>query len=128
MVYGDPIENLKDLLVLIKEECGNPNVVVDGGDSLEILTKERNQVQKKPEHVVTNAIGESISLRRIWNIVIQLGEYDFSCGSVVNNLKECQLSDQMNRNCFDLILARRYWNCSNVQNLRYLNSAANQII
>ena len=70
MVYGDPIENLKDLLVLIKEECRNPNVVVDGGDSLEILTKGRNQVQKKPVHVVTNAIGESISLRRIWNIVI----------------------------------------------------------
>ena len=46
-------------------------------------------------HSVTNAIGESISSRN--NIVNQLGRPDFSCGSVVNNLKERQLlSDQMN--------------------------------
>ena len=45
----------------------------------------------------------------------QLGE------SVVNNLKERQLfSDQMNRNRFDLILARRYYNCSPIENLRCL--------
>ena len=35
----------------------------------------------------------------------------FSSESVVNNLKEKKLPAQMNRNCFDLILARRYWNC-----------------
>ena len=46
-------------------------------------------------HSVTNAIGESISSRN--NIVNPLGRPDFSCGSVVNNLKERQLlSDQMN--------------------------------
>ena len=58
---------------------------------------------------VTNAISESISSINIWNIVNQLGKYDTSCGTVVNDLKERHLfSDQVNRNQFDLILARRY--------------------
>ena len=36
------------------------------------------------------------------------GKYNFSCWSV-NNLKDRQVfSDQMNRDCFDLILARHY--------------------
>ena len=75
---------------------------------LEILTKKRSHVQS-----VTNAIGESIYSISIWNIVNQLGKYDLSCGSVVNNLKERQLFlYQMNRNRFDLILDRRYWNYS----------------
>ena len=48
---------------------------------------------------------------------------------VVDNLKVRQLfSDQMNRNRLDLILARRYYNCSTIENLRCLNSAANEII
>ena len=39
----------------------------------------------------------------------KLGKYDFSCGSVVNNLKERQLlSDQMNRNHFNLNHARHF--------------------
>ena len=42
-------------------------------------------------HSVTNAIGESISSIIIWNIVNQSGKYDFSCGLVVNDLKEIQL-------------------------------------
>ena len=47
----------------------------------------------------------------------------------VNNLKERQLfSNQMNRNRLDLILARRYYNCFTIENLRCLNSAANEII
>ena len=81
---------------------------------LEILTRGRSQTFYKSVDVpsVTNTVGESISSISIWNIVNQLGKYD-SCGSVVNNLKKRQLfSDQMNRNHFDLILARRYWNCS----------------
>ena len=78
-------------------------------------------------HSVTNTIGESISSRN--NIVNQLGRPDFSCGSVVNNLKERQLlSDQVNRNCFDLNLARRYCNCPTIENLRCLNSTVNEII
>ena len=59
---------------------------------LEILTKRRSQTFYKPVdvHSVTNAIGQSISSKGIWNIVNQLDKYDFSCGSVVNNLKERQ--------------------------------------
>ena len=67
---------------------------------LEILTKRRSQVFYKPVdvHSVTNAIGESISSITMWNIVNQLGKFDFSCGSVVNHLKERQFfSDQMNK-------------------------------
>ena len=30
----------------------------------------------------------------------------------------------MNRNGFDLILGRSYWNCSTMEDLRWLNSAA----
>ena len=57
---------------------------------LEILTKRRSQAFYKPVgvHSVTNAIGESIPSISIWNIVNKLVKYDFSCGSVINNLKE----------------------------------------
>ena len=59
----------------------------------------------------------------------QLAKYNFSYEWVVNNLKKKQLfSDQMNRNRFDLSLARRYWNCSTIENLRYPNPAVNEII
>ena len=48
---------------------------------------------------------------------------------LVNNLKEKQLFPaQMNRYRFDLILARRYWNCSIMENLRYLTSDVDEII
>ena len=42
MVHRDDIGNLEDLLVHINEECGNPKVVVDGGD----LTRNNNQKKK----------------------------------------------------------------------------------
>ena len=42
MVYTDDTRNLEDLLVLIKEECGNPKVVFDGGE----LTRNINQKKK----------------------------------------------------------------------------------
>ena len=59
----------------------------------------------------------------------QLGKYDFSCASVVNNLKKRQLfSDQINRNHFDLVLARHYWDCSTIEDPRCLNSALNEMI
>ena len=51
----------------------------------------------------------------------------FSCKSVINNLKEKKLSAQVNRNRFDLIFARRYWNCSTMENLRWLNSAVSAV-
>ena len=43
MLYRDDIGNLEDLLVLINKECGNPKVVIDGGE----LTRNINQ-KKKP--------------------------------------------------------------------------------
>ena len=95
---------------------------------LEILPK---RTFYKPVDVdfVTNAIGENNSSISIWNIVNQLGKYDLSCWSVVYNLKERQLfSDQMNRNRFDLILGRRYWNCSTIENLRCLKFTIREII
>ena len=47
---------------------------------------------------MTNAAGESISLVTMSNIVNQLGKHDFSCGAVVNNLKEETFSNKMNSN------------------------------
>ena len=60
---------------------------------LEILTKRRSPAFCKPinSHAITNAIDESIYLISMWNIVNQLGKYDFSRGLVENNLKERQL-------------------------------------
>ena len=53
-------------------------------------------------------VGESISSITMYNIVNQLGKNDFSCGLVVNNLKDRNFFfDQMNRNRFDSISARR---------------------
>ena len=56
----------------------------------------------------------------------------FTCESIVNNLREKKLFPaQMNRNRFDLIFGRSYWNCSTMENLRCLNSdvsAVNEII
>ena len=58
-----------------------------------------------------------------------LGKHGFCYGLVVNKLKDRKLfSDQMNRNRFDLILARRNWNYSTMRNLRSLISAVNEII
>ena len=52
----------------------------------------------------------------------------FTCESVVNNLREKKFFPaQMNKNRFDLILARSYWNCSTMENLRCLNSAASTV-
>ena len=88
---------------------------------LEILTKRRTQTFYKPVdvHSLRNAIGDSISSTSIWNIGNQLGKYDYCYGWIVNNLKERQLlSDQMNRNRLDLILAKRYCNCCTIENLR----------
>ena len=52
----------------------------------------------------------------------------FTCESVVNSLREKKLCPaQMNRNRFDLILGRSYWNCSIMDNVRCLN-AVNEII
>ena len=59
---------------------------------LEILTKRRSRnftvVQSIDAHYLINAVGGHISLITMWNIVNQLGKHDFSCASVVNNLKD----------------------------------------
>ena len=73
---------------------------------LEILPKEE-------VGSLTNTVGEIISQLTMWNIVNQLGKHNCPCVSVVNNLKDSNFfSHQMNRNCFDSILARRDCNCS----------------
>ena len=129
--FRDDIGNLEHLIVLINEECGILKQSLMKGSLLEMLTKKKSQVFYQPVDIqsLTNAIGKSVSSRSILNIVNQLDKYDFSCGLVVNNLKEQHLfSDQMNRNCFDLILARCFWNFSTMRNVRFINTAANEII
>ena len=50
------------------------------------------------------------------------------CESAVNNLREKKFSPaQMNRNRFDLILARSYWSCSTMENLRCFNSVVSTV-
>ena len=52
----------------------------------------------------------------------------FTCELVVNNLREKKIFlAQMNRNRFDLILARSSWNCSTMENLRCLSSAVSAV-
>ena len=80
-------------------------------------------------HSVTNVIGESISSMQIWNIVNQYGKYNcFSYEMVENNLKEKILPAQMDINHFGLILARRYWNCFSIENVRCFNYAASAVM
>ena len=91
------------------------------------FNKRRSQTFYKPVDVfsVTNAIGDSISLISIWNILNHLS----SCRLVVDDLKERQLFfEQMNRNSADLIFDRIYWNCSTIENLRYLTCSVNELI
>ena len=129
----DCIGHLEDLLKLelINKGCWNPNVVV-GDENLAI-----NINQKKKQDVLQTCsfpLCDKCNSREhfFYNHLEysnKLGKYDFSCGTVVNNLKEMQLfSDQMNRNYFDLILAKQNWNCSPTENLRCLNSAVNERI
>ena len=52
----------------------------------------------------------------------------FTYESVANNLREKKFFPaQMNRNRFDLIVTRSYWNCSTMENLRCLNSAVSAV-
>ena len=87
------IENLKNSprFVFIDTGCENLIIANDGGE----LTRNINQKKKSgvlllfiDVHYVKNAVGESISSITMWNIVNQLGKHDFSCGAVVNNLKD----------------------------------------
>ena len=99
------LENLPRF-VFINEKCESLKVVNDGGK----LTKNINQ--RRCQTFYKNSY-ESISSITTYNIVNQLGKHDFFCGSVVNNLKDRKLFfDQLNRNRFDPISARRDWNCS----------------
>ena len=98
---------------------------------LEILTNRTSQAfyNLMDGHSVTNVTGESISSIRMWNIINQLGRYDFfSCESVVNNLEEKKIPAQLNTNRSDSILTRCYWNCSTMENLRCLNSALSAVM
>ena len=107
----DDSGKLEDLLkiVPVNKECGNPKVF-DGGElTKSIIKKKKQDVLQACRclHSVTNAKDESISSISIWNIVNQLGKYNFCCGLVVNNVKQRQyFSDQINRNRFDLVFAK----------------------
>ena len=88
------IGNLGDWLklMLINQDCWNPHVVVDGGEVARYINQ-----QKKPDvlpvcscPICDNAIDKSISSIAS-GILWILGKYNFSCGSIVNNLKERQL-------------------------------------
>ena len=78
----DDIGNLEDLLriVFIHEEWGNLKVFVDGG---ELTGNRRSQEFYKliDVHSVTNAIGESVSSIRMWNIANQQAKYNFLLAS-----------------------------------------------
>ena len=95
---------------------------------LEILTKRRSQAFYKfiDIHYVTNVLGKIIFSINMWNIE-NLQGLTFLCVSVVNILKGKKLFlAQMNRYRVDLILARRYWNCSTMENLRCLNTPVSE--
>ena len=93
MTFG----NLEDspTFVFIDKKCENLIVVNDGGE----LTQNINQKKKFclflivyiDIHFVINAVGESVSSVTMWNIVNQLGKHEFSCGAVVNDLKDKEL-------------------------------------
>ena len=87
----DDIGNLEDWprFALIDEECENLIVVNDVWE----LTRSINQKKKSEDlqlgaHYLTNAVGERISPITMWNVMNQLGNHDFPCVLVVNNLKD----------------------------------------
>ena len=121
------LETFKDSprLVFIDEEFGDLIGVSDDKELPRNITQKKKSdilQQAADFHSQTNVVGLNISSIIIWSIVNQTGKHGFSCGSVVNNLKDRKLfSDQTNSNHFDPILTRREWNCSTVQNLTCLN-------
>ena len=87
----DDIENLEgsSRLVFIDEENENLILVNDGGElTRNINQKKKSNVLQLDVHYLANAVGERISSITMWDIVNQLGKHDFSCVSVVNNLKD----------------------------------------
>ena len=90
---------------------------------LEISTNRRKQAFYKlvDDRSVTNVIGESILSIECGILWISKVSRIFFLW--VNNWKEKENPAQVNRNRFDLILARRYWNCSTMENLRCPNCA-----
>ena len=77
--YKDEIRNLDNSprLVFINEECGNLIVVDDDGELTIIITTRR-----KSHTFYNNTFNHVAYLLSI----SQLGEHDFSCGLIVNNL------------------------------------------
>ena len=51
---------------------------------LEIFAKRKSHPFYKPTdaHSATNVLGESISLKSMWNTMNRLRKYDFSCGYI----------------------------------------------
>ena len=68
-------------LVFINEECENLIAVNDGGElTRNINQKKKSEVLKQSidVHYLTNVVGGRISPITMWDIVNQLGKYDFS--------------------------------------------------
>ena len=111
-IHVDDPGNLEDSprLVLINEEC--LYLIVNDGEELikNIKQKTKSDVLQQPIDIqpVANVVDESISSKTMRIIVNQIGKHDFSCGLVVNNLKDIKpFSNQINRNHFNPILTRR---------------------
>ena len=77
--------------MFIEEECENLIVVNNGGKLTCNINQKRLTIVYIDAHSVKNTVDESISSVIMWNIVNQLGKHDFSCGLVVNNLKDRKL-------------------------------------
>ena len=121
------IGNLEDSprLVFIDQECGKLIVVNDSAElTMNINQKKKPDVLQQPIDVysVTNVAGESILSVTMWNIYCELVMHDFSCEFYyrVNMKDRKRFSDQMNRNGFDPVVARRDRSCSTMQNLNAL--------
>ena len=93
----DDVGNLENSprFVFSDEECGNLKVVNSGAElTRNINQKKKSDVSQSPVvvHSVTN-VGKCISSITMYNTVNQLGKLDFSCGSLVNNLKDRKIFD-----------------------------------
>ena len=100
----DDIGNLGDSLrlVLIDEECENLIENLNaGGELIRNINQQKNLEvlqQSIDVYYLTNAEGELISTITMWNMVNQLGKHDFSCLTVVNNVKDI--------NCVEIALTQ----------------------
>ena len=126
--------HLSSLMGIWCSSYGNSKVVVNDGE----LTRNINQKKKsdvlqgyrcslcqkcsRRGYLFNKHVEYCESVRYAWFLLW----LDFPCGWVINNWKGRKIfSDQMYRDCLDLILVRCDRNCSTFKNLRCLNSTVN---